>query len=114
MNLEKENKNKMKIMRKCKICEIGNIEGAYYICNYCGWESDPLQEENQDYIGGASEMSFNQYKKFCEDCKNKLQIANNSLEAIKLSIEYYKKNFQNQNEEVLRKEETGEITQKIR
>ena len=82
-------------MRKCKICEKGNVEGDYYICNYCGWESDPLQEENEDYIGGANEMSFNQYKKFCKDCKNELLAVNNSLEAIKLSIEYYKKNFQN-------------------
>lgn len=101
-------------MRKCKICEIGNVECDYYICNYCGWESDPLQEENQDYIGGANEMSFNQYKRFCIECKNELQLANNSLEAIKLSIEYYKKNFQKQNEEILRKEEAGEIVQKIK
>ena len=73
-------------MRKCKVCGIGNVEGDYYICNYCGWESDPLQEENEDYIGGANEMSFNQYKKFCKDCKKELQLANNSLEVIKLSI----------------------------
>ena len=91
---------------KCKVCGIGNVEGDYYICKYCGWESDPLQEENEDYIGGANEMSFNQYKKFCKDCKNELQLANNSLEAIKLSIEYYKKNFQTINEEILRKEES--------
>lgn len=93
-------------MRKCKICEIGNVEGDYYICNYCGWEADPLQEENKDYIGGANKMSFNQYKKFCNDCKKELQLANNSLEAIKLSIEYYKNNFQKPNEEILQKEAT--------
>ena len=101
-------------MRKCKICEIGYVEGDYYICSHCGWEADPLQEENEDYIGGANEMSFNQYKMFCSDCKKELQLANNSLEAIKLSIEYYKKNFKKQNEEILRKEATGEITQKIK
>ncbi len=94
-------------MRKCKICEIGNIEGDYYICNYCGWESDPLQEIDKNYIGGANEMSFNQYKEFCIECKTKLQKANNTLEAIRLSIEYYKNNFQKQNEEILKSEETS-------
>jgi len=110
----KKLEKKINIMRKCKICEIGNIEGDYYICKYCGWESDPLQEENKDYIGGANEMSFNQYKKFCKDCKKDLQASNNSLEVIKLSIDYYKKNFQKQNEEILRKEEAGEIVQEIK
>lgn len=101
-------------MRKCKACEIGNVEGDYYICGFCGWEADPLQEENDDYIGGANEMSLNQYKKFCEDCQKDLQSAKNSLEAIELSIDYYKKNFQKQNEEILRKEEAGEITQQLK
>lgn len=32
-------------MRKCKICEIGNVEGDYYICNYCGWEADPYKKK---------------------------------------------------------------------
>lgn len=97
-------------MRKCKICNIGKIEGDYYICNCCGWESDPLQEENQNYIGGANEMSFNQYKCFWLDCKNELKATNNSLDIIKLSIDYYKKNYQKQNEESLKKDEdTGEI-----
>lgn len=89
----KKLEKKINIMIKCKVCGMGDIKNSYDICPYCGWESDPLQEENEDYIGGANEMSFNQYKKFCEDCKKDLQVANNSLEAIQLSIEYYKKNF---------------------
>ncbi len=94
-NLER----KINIMRKCKICKIGEIVGDYFICKQCGWESDPLQEENQDYIGGANEMSFNQYKKFWLDCKNDLLVTNNSLDVIKLSIDYYKNHFQKQNED---------------
>lgn len=101
-------------MRKCKVCGIGNIEGDYYICSYCGWESDPLQEEERDYFGGANEMSFNQYRTFCTECKEELRSAKNSLEAIELSIDYYKKNFQKQNEEILRKEEVGEIPTKTK
>ena len=46
----KKLEKKISIMRKCKICKIGEIEGDYFICKQCGWESDPLQEENQDYI----------------------------------------------------------------
>lgn len=95
-------------MRKCKICGMGNIEGDYYICKYCGWESNPMQEENEDYIGGANEMSFNQYKRFYNDCKEYLQSPNNTLKAIALSIEYYKKNFEKQNEKILKEEEFNE------
>ena len=101
-------------MRKCKICNLGEIEGDYYICKCCGWESDPLQEENPDYVGGANEMSFNQYKKFWEENQNVLKLKDNSLFAIQLSIEYYKNNFQAINEEILRKEENGETIQKIK
>lgn len=92
-------------MRKCKICGIGEIEGDYHICKCCGWEADPLQEENEDYIGGANEMSLSQYKRFWEECRNDLQKAKNSLEVIRISIDYYKKNFQKHNEEILKKED---------
>ena len=73
-----------------------------------------MKEENKDYIGGKNHMSLNQYKKFWLDCKNDLLVTNNSLDVIKLSIDYYKNHFQRQNEEILRKEENGEIIQEIK
>ena len=52
--------------RACKCC--GNItvdnDSLFEICSVCGWESDVIQEENPDYIGGANDMSLNQYKDF--------------------------------------------------
>ena len=57
---------------KCKMCGLGDIEHCYYICNYCGWEDDSLQNDEPDYFGGANEMSLNQYKKFWD--KNKEEI----------------------------------------
>lgn len=84
-------------MRKCKICGMGNVEGDYYICSYCGWESDPLQEENEDYMGGANEMSLNQYKKFWEENKNEilLNLKSNRFYAIEKSQEYFDKFLKN-------------------
>lgn len=92
----KKLEKKINIMRKCKICEIGNVEGDYYICNYCGWESDPLQEENEDYIGGANHMSLNQYKKFWKENKEQILKADNTcFKAIDLAKKYYEINYKN-------------------
>ena len=48
--------------RICPVC--GNYEfeeaGCYDICEYCGWEDDPLQYDNPDYEGGANHESLNQ------------------------------------------------------
>ena len=101
---------------KCKVCGMGDIEWSYDICKYCGWEDDDIQNTNPDYIGGANEMSFNQYKKFWEENKEEIlvNLKNNRFYAIEKSQEYYIKYFQQQNEEVLRKEELGEIKQNIK
>lgn len=79
-------------MRKCKICGLGNIEYDNDTCKICGWEADTIQEENPNYVGGANNMTYNQHVMFWE----------------------YKKNFQSINEEILRKEEAGEIIQEIK
>ena len=92
----KKLEKKINIMRKCKVCAIGNIEGDYYICQYCGWESDPLQEENKDYMGGANRMSFNQYKQFWIENKEEILKAENTcFKAIDLAKKYYNINFKN-------------------
>lgn len=52
-------------------------------------------------------MSFNQYKKFWEENKKEVlaNLKNNRFYAIEKSEEYYKKHFQKQNEELLKKED---------
>ena len=59
-------------------------------------------------------MTYNQQMKFWIENKNKITKSKDDFFVVKLSLEYYKKNFQSINEEILRKEETGEIIQKIK
>ena len=82
---------------KCKVCGIGDVEEVHDICDYCGWEDDGLQNNNPDYTGGANKMSLNQHKKFWNDNKEYIMKHDNDrcLFAVKLSHEYYKRNFQN-------------------
>lgn len=101
-------------MRICKICGLGNIEYDNDTCKICGWEADTIQEENPNYVGGANNMTYNQHVKFWTENKNKITDNKDAFFVIKLSLEYYKKNFQSINEEILRKEEKGEIIQKIK
>lgn len=63
---------------KCKVCGMGNIEQSYDICQFCGWEDDDIQNEKPDYMGGANEMSLNQYKKFWEENKDEILKADNT------------------------------------
>ena len=43
---------------------MGDVNFIHDICVFCEWEDDGLQNEQQDYMGGANHMSLNQYKKF--------------------------------------------------
>lgn len=54
----------MEQKRKCKCCGEMTIDedDMFDICDNCGWESDPIQEENPDYKGGANQMSLNEAK----------------------------------------------------
>ena len=90
---------------KCKVCGLGNIEYSYQICDICGWEDDDIQNDSPDYIGGANEMSLNQYKKFWEENKDVLQNKPNTSLAIELSEEYYQIHFKKENEELLKREQ---------
>ena len=100
---------------KCKICGMGNIDFIHDICQFCGWEDDDIQQDEHDYVVDANHMSFNQYKKFWEENKEEILNADNTcFKAIDLARKYYEKNFQDQNEEILRKEEAGEIEQEIK
>ena len=90
---------------KCKVCGLGDIEHDFAICEYCGWESDNIQNDDHEYIGGANEMSLNQYKKFWADCKDRI-LKHDGVKvfyAIDLAREYYNAHFKKQNEEYFRK-----------
>ena len=60
----KKLEKKINVMRKCKICGLGNIEYDNDTCKICGWESDTIQEENPNYVGGANNMTYNQHMMF--------------------------------------------------
>lgn len=48
--------------RKCKCCGELTLDAddLFDICSNCGWESDPIQEDNPDYKNGANKMSLNE------------------------------------------------------
>lgn len=82
---------------KCRVCGLGHIEYGYDICDYCGWEDDDIQNDEPDYMGGANQMSLNQYKKFWEENKEDIlkNLKTNRFYAIEKSQEYFEKNFKN-------------------
>lgn len=62
----------------CPCCGYKTLEeeppGTYGICSICYWEDDPVQFNDQDYEGGANEVSLRQAQKnfiafgACEGC----------------------------------------------
>ncbi len=49
---------------KCPVCNKYDFSesGSYEICPVCGWEDDPVQEDDPAYSGGANLMSLNEAK----------------------------------------------------
>ena len=54
---------------KCPVCGTSEFPfwGSYDVCETCGWEDDPVQENNPDMDFGANMYSLNEYKKKYED-----------------------------------------------
>lgn len=67
---------------KCKMCGEGDINHSQEICCVCGWQDCDLLNENPNYFGSPSILSYNQYKKVWE---------NNSEEIKNLPFGKYKK-----------------------
>lgn len=44
---------------KCPCCGRTMVED-FDICTVCHWQSDPVQNDDPDYCGGANEMSLNE------------------------------------------------------
>lgn len=64
------------ISHKCPVCGKYEFEdeGLSDICSFCGWEDDPVMEEDPDYSGGANELCLNdleaQYQCFITEDPN--------------------------------------------
>lgn len=43
---------------KCPCCGQMTIEEKYDICPICDWEYDPVQNADEDYAGGANQLSL--------------------------------------------------------
>ena len=52
----------MKEKHLCPVCGeyYFSEKGSYEICPVCGWEDDPVQENDPDFAGGANKMSLNE------------------------------------------------------
>jgi len=71
-----DDKNYEQAPYKCKMCSMDEIPHSFEICRICGWQDDIVQNADQDYEGGANDLSFNQYKNVWQ--KNKQQIMNHN------------------------------------
>lgn len=91
---------------KCRVCGMGEIKHDYDICSYCGWEDDDIQNDDPNYMGGANQMSLNQYKRFWELNKEDILInkEKNRFYAMDKSYEYFLKHHQKDLEEFLKNE----------
>ena len=47
---------------RCPVCGRGAFEapGRFEICEFCGWEDDPVQRRDPDFAGGANHLSLRQ------------------------------------------------------
>jgi hypothetical protein len=66
-------KNKIDPYCPCPCCgELTITErGNWEICANCGWEDDPVQSENENYVGGANKISLLMAKEKLEYLKLK-------------------------------------------
>ncbi len=50
---------------KCPVCGKHEFsdEATFDICPFCGWEDDPVMNDNPQYDGGANDLCLNEYKK---------------------------------------------------
>jgi hypothetical protein len=47
----------------CKYFTLAELPGHYEICPVCYWEDDPIQGDNDNYIGGANDISLKEARK---------------------------------------------------
>lgn len=49
---------------KCKCCEKYQFKYSYEICPICGWQNDILQNDDENFFGGANQLCLKDYKYF--------------------------------------------------
>ncbi len=49
---------------RCPVCgqHVFPDVASFEICPVCGWEDDPIMEDNPDFEGGANDLSLKEYK----------------------------------------------------
>lgn len=50
----------------CPVCGKSEVE-EWDICEICFWQSDPIQNADPDYAGGANDESLNEYRRIWRD-----------------------------------------------
>ena len=55
----------------CEVCNNLVKSENFGLCDVCGWESDPVQENDPNYRGGANPDSLNERKAWWENEKRK-------------------------------------------
>ena len=52
-----------KYPHSCVCCKEGVIEDAHDICLICGWEDDEIQNDDENFSGGANKDSLVEHRK---------------------------------------------------
>ncbi|MDR2610017.1 MAG: hypothetical protein LBC58_01010 [Clostridiales Family XIII bacterium] len=50
--------------KSCVCCGFPTLpeDSLFEICPICGWQDDPVQNDDPDYAGGANKESLNEYR----------------------------------------------------
>lgn len=67
--------------KKCSCCDKSIINEKYEICNFCGWEDDPIQNKDDNYSGGANKLSLLEYRRKFEKNENNW-VAHHSIDVL--------------------------------
>ena len=54
----------MPIAFDCAVCSSVVAPDDFGLCTICGWEGDPVQEDDPNYRGGANPDSLNERKEW--------------------------------------------------
>ncbi|MCL2860235.1 MAG: hypothetical protein FWF46_06770 [Oscillospiraceae bacterium] len=67
----------------CPVCNEFMFKEEYEICKICGWEHDYVQEEDENFWGGANELSLREASTLYNVLKNN-QTTNTMNELLKV------------------------------
>jgi anaerobic ribonucleoside-triphosphate reductase len=69
-------------VQSCRCCGESTLSEShsYEICEICGWEDDPVQNEDASFRGGANQMSLNEARAYWNATRKRVDCANGSAE----------------------------------